>query len=205
MLLLMSAAHQTHVAHRHPQLGRLVHPPDQYARIAETAAAGIPWAADNFAFAGFDANAYTRMLAAIVGLPGCRFVVIPDTVGDAGATRMRYRRWYDTVKATGQPVAYAAQDGVTASGIPWDQIDALFIGGTDQFKLGPGVAKLVEWAHGYDKWVHMGRVNSARRARYAATLGCDSFDGTAFSKWRDRYLQDGVAWAASHQQLRMGF
>ena len=28
------------------------------------------------------------------------------------------------------------------------------------------------------KWVHMGRVNSLRRLRYASAIGCDSADGT---------------------------
>jgi len=200
MLLLTTAAHPTHMCHRHPNLGRLVIPRD-CARIDETAEAGIPWAADNFAFAGFDPDAFRRMLAAITGLAGCRFVVVPDVVGDAGATRMRYQSWHDEVAATGQPIAYAAQDGVKSGDIPWDEIGALFIGGGDQFKLGPHTERLVAWAHGYGLWVHMGRVNTAKRARYAAAIGCDSFDGSKFSRWRNTYLADGLAWAGSGQQL----
>jgi hypothetical protein len=38
----------------------------------------------------------------------------------------------------------------------------------------------------------MGRVNSARRIRYAAAIGCDSIDGTGWTGWRDANLDRGV-------------
>ena len=55
------------------------------------------------------------------------------------------------------------------------------------------------------KWVHMGRVNSTRRIRYAASIGCDSVDGTKWVRWRDRYLTDGRGDVAAAVQLRLDF
>ena len=62
--------------------------------------------------------------------------------------------------------------------MPWDDFDALFIGGTTDWKLGDGAAQLVREAKRRGKWVHMGRVNSLRRMIYAESIGCDSADGT---------------------------
>ena len=53
------------------------------------------------------------------------------------------------------------------------------------------------------KWVHMGRVNSERRIRYAASIGCDSIDGTKWVRWRDIYLNAGLAATAAAPQLRL--
>jgi hypothetical protein len=63
--------------------------------------------------------------------------------------------------------------------IPWEAFDALFIGGDDRFKLWSPLAwAVVQEAVVRGKHVHMGRVNSAARLRYAAHLGCKSADGT---------------------------
>jgi hypothetical protein len=45
-------------------------------------------------------------------------------------------------------------------------------------KLGPEVEAIVAEARARNVWVHMGRVNSLRRLAYAASIGCDSVDGT---------------------------
>ena len=84
----------------------------------------------------------------------------------------------DTIRELGFPVALVAQDGLSdLDQIPF-AIDALFIGGSDAYKLGPAVARLVTQAKAAGLWVHMGRVNSLKRLRYAASIGCDSADGT---------------------------
>ena len=63
--------------------------------------------------------------------------------------------------------------------IPWGALGALFIGvaGTE-FKLGPEIEQLVAEARARNIWVHMGRVKSLRRLAYAASIGCQSVDGT---------------------------
>ena len=46
----------------------------------------------------------------------------------------------------------------------------------------------------------MGRVNTHQRVRYAKAVGCDSIDGTGFSRFRDRWLPDFLAHAAAPAQ-----
>ncbi len=41
--------------------------------------------------------------------------------------------------------------------------------------------------------MHMGRVNSARRLRYAHSLGVDSVDGSSWARWRDALLPSALA------------
>jgi hypothetical protein len=89
--------------------------------------------------------------------------------------------------------------------VPWDRISALFLGGSTHFKLGPDGARAAREAKRRGLWLHMGRVNTANRARYAATIGCDSFDGSKFSRWRTTWLADGFAFAQAPPQLAFEF
>jgi hypothetical protein len=81
--------------------------------------------------------------------------------------------------------------------------DALFIGASTEWKLGPSAEALVAQAKDRGKWVHMGRVNSHRRIRYAASIGCDSVDGTKWVRWRDAYLDSGLKLVGESVQLRL--
>lgn len=82
-------------------------------------------------------------------------------------------------------------------------LSAVFIGGTTEFKLGATARAITAEAKRRGKWVHMGRVNTAQRVRYAKQIGCDSFDGTTFSRWRATYLRKGLAWAQTGKQLTL--
>lgn len=171
-------------------LGMLNTPATRYARHDWRV-----WAADN---AAFNANTYPGDEAWIAWLTrtdpqGCLFATLPDVVGDWDATLARSLPWIDTVKALGYPAAIVLQNGCTSETVPWDQIDAVFIGGDDTFKLGPDVRDLVTEAKRRGLHVHMGRVNSEKRLRYAQHIGCDSADGTvlAFDPAR---LPKVVAW-----------
>lgn len=161
---------------------------------------GFQWCADNDSFNGWDEAAFVTMLAALAGVPGCLFVVAPDVVGDAVATLERFGAWFAPIRDSGQPVAFVAQDGVAETAVPWDQIDALFIGGTTAFKFSEAAANVAAEARARHKWLHMGRVNSHRRIRWARALGCQSIDGTTFSRYRRVSLPSGLH-AASAEQL----
>ena len=108
----------------------------------------------------------------------CAFAVAPDVVGDAAATIKRSARMLDWIRYAGYPAALAAQDGLEDLPVPWDDFDALFVGGSTDWKLGPAARGLVAEARHRGKWVHFGRVNSLKRLRYADAIGCDSADGT---------------------------
>lgn len=169
----------------------MLYQPRFLGKVEEASRKGWLWAADNDCFQGFEEEQqkrYRKMLKRIEGIPGCLFVTCPDVVGDAAATFRLYLEWGATVLRTGQPLGYVAQDGATAADLPWNGISALFIGGSDEFKLGEEAALLVKEAKDRGKWVHMGRVNTPKRIAYAKEIGCDSVDGTSMSRYRETYL-----------------
>lgn len=159
---------------------------DRYAgqlvtyRSGNTIRASI-WAMDNFAFTNFQAKPFVRSLYRYQAIPGCLFVVSPDVVCDAFATLRRFRHWQPFIRQLGYPVALAAQDGLENMTIPWLDFDALFIGGSTAWKLSASTAAIVAETKRRGKWVHMGRVNSIKRLRYAQAIGCDSCDGTTYN------------------------
>lgn len=178
--------------------------------------AGRDWIADNAAFTerypGDDA--YLGWLAARQHLAGsCAFVVAPDVVCDAAATWERSAPMLPRIRALGFPVALVAQNGIEDMDVDWPSFDALFIGGDDAWKLGPAARTLAAEARRRGKWVHMGRVNSQERLRYAQQIDCDSVDGTylAFGpdrnlprllRWLDDVNNQGLLWPATEQYRR---
>lgn len=196
MLLLVTTGHPDMTRYAHPNLGRLIQP-RHTSSIERTAASGIPWAADNDCFQRLDAAAYKTMLRRIDGLPGCLFVVVPDVVGDHKATMRRWRRWHG---ATSQPRAFVLQDGCDQ--IP-DDAACVFVGGTTSFKMSTEAANLVGEAKRRGLWAHMGRVNSFRRIRYAASIGCDSVDGTAWAMFKRAHLRRGLGYVSTPPQLSL--
>ena len=191
MIIFSTMAHPQALKHRGPGSGRLV-VPDHFPRLEDTALAGIPWAADNGCFQRLDPQRFRRLIETAQGLPGCRFVAVPDVVGDAIATRRRFEQWAPALERRGLPVALVAQDGLERLGgwldDTWDRLAGLFLGGTTDWKLSVEAAELAAEAKARGKWVHMGRVNSRRRINYARLIGCDSIDGTMFSMFRDTWL-----------------
>jgi hypothetical protein len=109
---------------------------------------------------------------------GCLFAVAPDVVGDADATKDRAYPMLPHIQKLGFKAAYVCQDGELPSTVDWSKLDAIFIGGSTDWKLSQAAADLVAEAKRRDKWVHMGRVNSYQRMRLASAIGCDSVDGT---------------------------
>ena len=149
---------------------------------------GLPWAADNGAYSGFDPGAFRRMLHQLCGRPRCLFVTCPDVIADAEPTLALFEQWQPVLAFLRLPVAFVAQDGQEGREVPWDHFRALFLGGSTEWKLGRAAAGLAHEARRRGKWLHMGRVNTVRRMRYAHALGCDSVDGSQFSRFPDTCL-----------------
>jgi hypothetical protein len=201
VILLVTTGHPDMIRYGHPNLGRLVQP-RHYSSIERTAHAGVPWAADNDGFNGVNESAFRAMLERLRGLPGCLFVAAPDVYCDAPATLANFARWRRELD--GFPVALVAQNGMRPADVPWSEIDALFIGGDDAFKLGPAGERLARVARERGKWLHVGRVNTMRRLRYCATLRADSVDGSKWARWKATYLAGGLVGVAQPRQPRMG-
>ncbi len=175
----------------HPWVGTLVTPRNgalrQAMRLWESH--GCWWAADNDAFSGFDPKAYRRMLDGIAGLPGCLFVTVPDLVGTSVGTYYRWLDWaWPVEEAAQQPLAFVIQDHNQHTIVPWGEFDALFVGGTTEWKLSRHCAALVREAKARGKHVHYGRANSERRYRVAHDLGAGSVDGTNVCRFPDAHL-----------------
>jgi hypothetical protein len=150
-------------------------------------------------------SAYLHLLSGLTDADGadlcdpdtsrCLFATAPDVVGDAAATLRRSERMLPLIRCyTGFSAALVAQDGLEDLDVPWEEFDALFIGGSTGWKLGPAARRLVAEAKQRGHWVHMGRVNSFKRLRYADAIGCDSADGTFLTYAPDANLPRLLAW-----------
>jgi hypothetical protein len=122
------------------------------------------------------------------------FAVAPDVPFDMAGTLACSAPWMPVIRALGFPVALAAQNGAEHLKLPWDEFDALFIGGDNEWKLGRHADAISAEARARGKHVHMGRVNSLRRLKIAARMGCDSADGTLIAFGPDKNLPQVLKW-----------
>lgn len=194
MKILVSGATAT-VRRYAAHVGRFLGPRNGNS-VTEIVASGQVWAADNDAFAAWDQERFWVMLSKIAKADRSRFlwVACPDVVGDSRATLDNWDVWFPQIDYLGLPAAFVGQDGCEDTAIPWDQMACFFIGGSDKFKLSAEAEQLASEAKARGKLVHMGRVNSYKRARHAYEIGCDSIDGRSFSAWPDIYIPKGIDW-----------
>jgi hypothetical protein len=181
-----------------PYLGRLFTPRHVNA-VENTVGAGIPWAADNDAFGGFKPGPFLKMLGTLAGTPGCKFVTAPDVVADWASTLVLWDIYRPVIHDCDLPAAIVLQDG--ADHIP-SGADAVFIGGSTEWKLSPEAEALARMAKELGRWLHMGRVNSIRRLRRAQDWGCDSVDGSSWARFTDTWVPRAVT-VLSHEQREL--
>lgn len=162
----------------------------------------VTWAADNGRYSGRERWTADRWMgwleANAAHASRCLFACAPDhldwlpdgsCVGDALLTLEESAEWFDPIRSLGYRPAFVLQDGVTLATIPWQDIDALFVGGSTPFKFSPIVREVATWAHRLGVHVHVGRVNTLKRLRYCRdTLNADSVDGTVL-RWPDANLE----------------
>lgn len=150
-----------------------------------------PWAIDNGVLSGFKPHIFLALLERFRGVNGCLFVAAPDVVertpsgimGDAAKTLEQFHRWATVIRAFGYPVALVAQDGIRLSDVPWDDLDAIFIGGGDTFKTAKVTRDIVAVARAKGKHAHMGRVAGPQRYWHAQEIGIQSIDSSGFSRF----------------------
>ena len=137
------------------------------------------------------------------------FVTAPDSfdrasmTGDAAETIKNFSAWSKQIRQRGFPAAMVAQDGLEyeLENMPWDDIDVLFIGGSDQFKLGKFTGeqktkweKIWKEARRRGVPVHVGRVNSLSRLKFAEKREFDSADGNFIKHGPDINAPKVAAW-----------
>jgi hypothetical protein len=151
-------------------------------------ATGVPYGVDNGAFKELDVPGWLWLVAqAREDRP--IFIAMPDIVGDAARTLELFEHFKPQTE--GLPRALVLQDGISNTRIPWDEIEAVFIGGSDQFKISPEAFAAAKVAHILGKHVHLGRCNTAARARNWLGVA-DSCDGSGMSMY-DHMLLDVLA------------
>lgn len=192
LLILVSGATTTVRQHIcHPNLGALITPrTGANIDIIER----VPFAIDNDCFNGFNEAKFTKRLVELSAFRPL-FVSAPDVVADADKTSDLFSEWFIRINRLGFKVAYVLQDGFSdRHRESADMADALFIGGSTEFKLSYFVRDVVEeYRH---KWVHMGRVNSMKRIAYAHSIGCKSVDGTCYSRFPNTYIPKHLDFAS---------
>lgn len=221
-MLYLSGVTNDRVEHRLVRAGAglLVQPGSGYLnRVGSFPAFG----ADNGCFTTkgtFNEEAWLRWLQH-VPVAGCLFAVAPDVVGDHEGTIERSRQWLGVIRDLGLPAAFVAQNGARPDNTPWETFDALFLGGSPEclpcgwvrpahlftvkvcpfcgrllaeWKLSAACRTMVTEAKARGMWVHMGRVNSYKRLKYATDIGCDSADGTYLAYGPDTNLPKLEGW-----------
>jgi len=203
-------------------IGLLVQPDSGHSLDA---ARSYPFfAVDNGVFGkkGFRAEAFEKLINGLTAADADKllFVVAPDVIGDAAGTLEQFKEWGPKIRERGLPVALAAQDGLEdiPHEIPWDNFDAMFIGGSTAWKIGQfadPVTRLrwemmINEAHHRGIPIHVGRVNSnLRLTGHAIDMGASTVDGTMLAhapdqnlghleSWLDQINQNGLKYAARH-------
>jgi hypothetical protein len=113
------------------------------------------------------------------------WIAAPDIVAGGSESLRLSVAWLDRLNQVCRRTLIPVQDGMT----PGDLYPivgprvGIFVGGTTAWKL----RTLCEWgalAEQRDCYLHVARVNSARRIRYCLDVGADSFDGSSVSRFR---------------------
>lgn len=178
-------------------VGQLLTPLTRY-RLRDPAR---PWAIDNGGFKRLDIAAFNALLEREGHHKDkCLFVSAPDIVGSAQRTLELFERWLPTLE--GWPVALVCQDGQEYLPIPWDDIAAVFIGGSTGWKCSPHVEQIIRTAKLLGKWVHVGRVNDPQRFLHFERLEVDSIDGTGLARYS--HMRRSIARREDQPQLDMG-
>jgi len=160
-----------------------------------------PWAIDNGGFKRLDIDALFALLAREDHhKENCLFVAAPDIVGSAQRTLELFERWRP--RLAGWRVALVCQDGQECLSIPWDEIDAVFIGGSTIWKCSPAVEQIIRTAQLFEKWVHAGRINDPQRFLHFEKLGANSCDGTGLARYS--HMRREIARRSEQRELDIG-
>ncbi len=112
------------------------------------------------------------------------FTVAPDIVAGGLESLDLSLRWLPRLLDQTRRVLIAVQDGMSASDVePFlsDRV-GIFVGGSTEWKL----SSLPQWSRlslRCGSYLHVGRVNSARRIRLCAMHSVHSIDGTSASRF----------------------
>ena len=149
---------------------------------------GFQYALDNGAWTAhqagtsFDVPAFQRAVDALGH--GADWIVLPDALCGGLESLELSLSYLPELAVRGFRLLLPVQNGMQREHVI-DHLSnqvGIFVGGDDTWKE----ATLPSWgavAREVGCWLHVGRVNSARRIRLCALAGAHSFDGTSCSRW----------------------
>ena len=149
---------------------------------------GMPYALDNGAWTAFQQQRQfdERLFWRAVEQMGenADWIVLPDIVAGGQASLDYSIAWMNRLRGLPTKQLIAVQDGVTLDDVRdfLNPMVGIFVGGTTEWKE----STVHEWgllARRTCCYLHVGRVNSARRIRLCAAAGADSIDGTSASRF----------------------
>lgn len=170
------------------EIGQLVTPAPGYSYR------GGMWAGDCSGYGGVNVPRWRAIVKRqLPFIDKCIFQVVPDAAMSARRTRELFD--YFRPELQGWPRAYVTQNGQENIEIPWNEIEALFIGGDDTHKDGPEGYSCAKAAIAREKHLHFGRVNGqVRVAKIVEAFG-----------WYPRFSIDGSGISQySHMRLKLG-
>lgn len=199
MIWLSGSLQTAHRDYFGPQLGVMLSLANV---VVPTLPAGVPFAIDNGMYSGrFTASGWMTYLKRFQrDQARCLFAVAPDVLdrerdadgkiirvwGDPAASYARFWEYVPILREMAYRVAFVSQDGATSALVPWDDIDCLFVGGSDAWKLSDASVTLIREAQERGLWTHMGRCQAREsvggRIGAAHALGMDSGDGTVLAR-----------------------
>ncbi|SAL00535.1 hypothetical protein AWB81_05903 [Caballeronia arationis] len=173
---------------------------------------GIPYALDNGAWRAYQrGEAFDqRAFAVAVDRRGERadWLVLPDIVMGGMASLDFSLKWLERLRGMPCRMLIAVQNGMQVDDVAslLSPAVGIFIGGSTEWKEQTAHVwgSLARRRHCY---LHVGRVNSARRLRICAAAGANSFDGTSLSRYAktlprlDRATRQADMFAAVHESL----
>jgi len=143
-----------------------------------------PWAYDNGAFKDwrsgrpFDERRYLADIDMmhLVCNTSPDFVLAPDIVAGGMASLRFSLGWVDRLRRLA-PLYLAVQDGMTEADVGSElaPFAGLFVGGSHPWKLRTAEA-WAKFAHARGKKLHIGRVGTEKKVRWALRIGADSID-----------------------------
>lgn len=173
------------------EVGQLLTPLTRYHLRTEK------FAIDNGGYKNLDVKGLLSLLRREEGRKDkCLFVAAPDVVESARRTLEVFHIWKHRPEMEGWKIALVCQDGQEDLPMPWEEIDAIFIGGSTKWKCSEHPVHLIKAAKALGIWVHAGRVNDPLRFKHFEELGADSCDGTGLA----RYTHMRRAVSARHSQ-----
>lgn len=153
----------------------------------------LPFALDNGCFTRWDEKEFFLMLRKVSLLrEQPLWVCVPDVVADAEQTNKRWHKYHHRIDFK---KAFVVQDGHEPQDVPKEAY-AVFVGGSTNWKLNN--------AHKFkdaSDWLHIGRVNTETRLRWAEEIGADSVDGTGFFRGRKKQYFDFIEFFEGRRQM----